>query len=193
MRLVSVLTFGAILVASFYQIGVLHGKEEIRLQAESRITALETASARTRSTLKLLKKVDELQGEYTVLAAKTQELRTRLDDRSVERVSVSAYTPCKEECDADPHITASMQPVRAGTVAVSRDLFEKGWVFGKKVYLKGLGIYEISDLMHKRHAKKIDIFMWDKKDALSFGKRETTAALMFSEKIPPSVPVASLD
>lgn len=192
MRLVSFLTLGAMLAAGFYHIGIIHGKKEIRLQAENRITELKSASERDRQTLRLLQQVSYLQQDVTDLAAKTRELQSRIDERCVERVTVTAYTPSKRECDADPRITASMQSVRAGTVAVSRDLFEDGWVFGKKVYLMGLGIYEITDLMHKRHSKKIDIFMWNKKDAVTFGRRKTTAALMPLSKNASPTPVASL-
>ena len=43
-----------------------------------------------------------------------------------------------------------MRKVRQGTIAVSRDLFDQGWVFGRKVRIEGLGIFEINDLMNKR-------------------------------------------
>lgn len=191
MRTTSVLLLGAILIASFYRIGVLHGKEEIQRQAEYQRTELESAIVRDRHTLELLEEIEKLQREYTFLAARTEDLQTRIDDRCVQQVTVTAYTPSKNECDTDPHITASMQNVRAGTVAVSRDLFEKGWVFGKKVYITGLGIYEISDLMHKKHTNKIDIFMWNKKDALSFGRKKTMAALISSGNQASSPPIAS--
>ncbi|MFP4314716.1 MAG: hypothetical protein ACLFQR_00695 [Desulfovibrionales bacterium] len=96
----------------------------------------------------------------------------------VNTMDVTAYTPCVEETDDDPLIAASMRKVRLGTVAVSRDLFEKGWVFGKKVYIEGYGIYEINDLMNKRFSSRVDVFMWEKKDALEFGKKTLKVALL---------------
>lgn len=97
---------------------------------------------------------------------------------NVLNVTVTAYNPVEEQCDADPLIAASMRKVREGTIAVSRDLFDQGWVFGKKVRIEGLGIFEINDLMNKRFSKRIDIFMWDANKAKQFGKRASKAALL---------------
>lgn len=98
--------------------------------------------------------------------------------RSKQRVvEVSAYTASKEECDADPHIAASIQPPRPGTVAVSRDLFDMGWTFGKRVYLKGLGPYVINDVMNQRYQMRVDVFIDHKRAAREFGVRTTEAIL----------------
>ena len=78
----------------------------------------------------------------------------------------------------DPDITAAMIKVKPGIVAVSRDLFESGWVFGKKVYIDGLGIFTIGDLMNKRWVKRIDILMFDKEQASEFGHDQRTVALL---------------
>lgn len=98
--------------------------------------------------------------------------------REVLKVTVTAYNPVEEQCDEDPFIAASMRPVRAGTVAVSRDLFDQGWVFGKKIRIEGLGIFEINDLMNARFSRRIDVFMWDESEARRFGKRTSKAALL---------------
>jgi 3D (Asp-Asp-Asp) domain-containing protein len=92
-------------------------------------------------------------------------------------VEVTAYTASKAECDADPHITASLQPPRPGTVAVSRDLFNMGWTFGKRVYLIGLGPYIINDVMNQRYQMRVDVFMDHKRAAKEFGVRTTEAIL----------------
>jgi 3D (Asp-Asp-Asp) domain-containing protein len=98
--------------------------------------------------------------------------------RSRQRiVDVSAYSGSKSECDADPHIAASLQPPRPGTVAVSRDLFNMGWTFGKRVYLIGLGPYIINDVMHQRYQMRVDVFMDHKRAAKEFGVRTTEAIL----------------
>ncbi len=94
------------------------------------------------------------------------------------KVTVTAYNPEAGQTDSDPLIAASMRKVREGTVAVSRDLFDQGWVFGKKIRIEGLGIFEINDLMNKRYKKRVDVFMWDKGQAKAFGKRIFKAALL---------------
>jgi len=96
----------------------------------------------------------------------------------VRKVTVTAYNPTTSQCDEDPLIAASMRKVRAGTIAVSRDLFDQGWVFGRKVRIEGYGIYEINDLMNKRFNQRIDIFMWDEGQARQFGKKSIKAALL---------------
>lgn len=96
----------------------------------------------------------------------------------VREVTVTAYNPHADQTDEDPLIAASMRKVRSGTIAVSRDLFNQGWVFGRKVRIEGLGIFEINDLMNKRYTRRIDIFMWDEGDAKRFGKKHTKAALL---------------
>ncbi len=98
--------------------------------------------------------------------------------RDVLKVTVTAYTPTVDQTDEDPMIAASMRKVRPGTVAVSRDLFDQGWVFGKKIRIEGMGIYEINDLMNPRYSRRVDVFMWDEKKAQAFGKRQTRVALL---------------
>jgi 3D (Asp-Asp-Asp) domain-containing protein len=117
---------------------------------------------------------DEIQfWQRSARAAQETLLRSR--KRIVE---VSAYTASKEECDADPQVAASMQPPKPGTVAVSRDLFDMGWTFGKKVYLKGMGPYIINDVMNHRHQMRVDVFMDHKRAAKEFGVRTTEAILL---------------
>jgi len=179
MRLISILALAIFIATGVYRIGVIHGMQEIQIMARDRAARLNTAISHSRRTLELLQRVSGLQTSLAELAARTEELQARIDKRYVEQVTVTAYTPRRQECDSDPLITASMRKVQAGTVAVSRDLFERGWVFGRKIYLKGLGIYEIRDLMNKRFTKRIDVFFWDHHDAQKFGKKNTTAALIF--------------
>lgn len=105
-------------------------------------------------------------------------LHKALDKSPVKTVTVTAYNPTTSQCDSDPLIAASMRKVRLGTIAVSRDLFDQGWVFGRKVRIEGLGIFEINDLMNKRFTERIDIFMWDEGRARQFGKKNIKAALL---------------
>jgi len=83
---------------------------------------------------------------------------------------LSAYTARKEECNDDIENTAIMQRPKTGwTVAVSRDL--RGWL-GKRVYIEGFGIRMVSDLMHPRYVKSIDILVSEVSEAVGIGVRE---------------------
>lgn len=101
-----------------------------------------------------------------------------LQSRSVQSLTVTAYNPTEAQCDEDPFTAASMRRVKPGTVAVSRDLFDQGWVFGKKIRIEGLGIFEINDLMNSRYSKCVDVFMTDEAEAVEFGKRKRKVALL---------------
>ncbi len=92
--------------------------------------------------------------------------------KSIERITVTAYSPRRRETDSSPFINAAMKKVREGDIAVSRDLFKAGWVFGKKVWVEGHGIYTIMDLMNRRFEKRADIFMMKTFKARKFGKKE---------------------
>ncbi|MBI9078563.1 MAG: 3D domain-containing protein [Pseudodesulfovibrio sp.] len=113
-----------------------------------------------------------------LLVQETRILQKAMSAPPVRKVVVTAYNPTTSQCDEDPLIAASMRRVRAGTIAVSRDLFNQGWVFGRKVRIEGLGIFEINDLMNKRFNQRIDIFMWDENQARQFGKKNIKAALL---------------
>lgn len=95
-------------------------------------------------------------------------------------LTVTAYSPTVGQTDSTPFITASNSRVRDGIVAVSRDLYSKGWQFGEKVYVKGMGVYTIEDLMHRRKKNQVDIFMFDTQDALEFGRRKMRVYLLGS-------------
>jgi len=113
-----------------------------------------------------------------VMVEEARLLQRAMSAPPVRNVTVTAYNPTTSQCDEDPLIAASMRKVRSGTIAVSRDLFNQGWVFGRKVRIEGLGIFEINDLMNKRFSQRIDIFMWDEGQARQFGKKTIKAALL---------------
>ena len=112
------------------------------------------------------------------LVEEARLLERELGNPRVRKVTVTAYNPTSDQCDDDPMVAASMRKVRPGTIAVSRDLFDQGWVFGRKVRIEGLGIFEINDLMNKRFSKRVDVFMWDEDQARAFGKRTSKVALL---------------
>lgn len=121
-----------------------------------------------------LPRIEALDEERQELARQVAEL----EKMRIKEVTVTAYSPTVAECGPDPQVTASMVKVRPGIVAVSRDLFDQGWVFGRKVYVKGHGIFEIADLMHKRHTQRMDIFFPDTKEARRFGVKQIQVALL---------------
>lgn len=103
---------------------------------------------------------------------------TILDMQRRRKVTVTAYSPRPKETDTTPYHTATNRKVRHGIVAVSRDLFDKGWVFGRKVYIESLGVFTIDDLMARHKRNQIDIFMFDTDKALTFGKKTLKAHLL---------------
>lgn len=106
------------------------------------------------------------------------------DSRAKRIVKVTAYSPRSSETDSTPFITAYNTKVRPGIIAVSRDLFAKGWTFGRKVYIKSLGVFTIEDLMARRKKNQVDIFIPETTKALSFGKKNLEAYLL----APPTIP-----
>jgi 3D (Asp-Asp-Asp) domain-containing protein len=140
------------------------------------------ALASQRDAMSELKRVsqNEYRAEVAQLVVSDPEYLRRLEGQSRPNalVTVTAYNADQAQTDSDPDIAASMRRVRPGTIAVSRDLFDRGWVFGRKVRLEGIGIYEINDLMAPRHSHAIDIFIHSNSQALAFGKRRIKAALL---------------
>ncbi|MCG8530240.1 MAG: 3D domain-containing protein [Desulfovibrionales bacterium] len=117
--------------------------------------------------------------QATLAVTLGKQNQTALFDMRAKRVvKVTAYSPRVQETDSTPFITASNTKVRPGIVAVSRDLFDKGWVFGKKIYIKSLGVFTIEDLMAKRKNNQVDIFMPKTARALAFGRRNLEAFLL---------------
>ncbi len=91
--------------------------------------------------------------------------------------TVTFYTPSVDETDDTPFITASGQRVRLGICAISRDLEEIGFTFGKTIYVEGLGSFEIQDRMHSRWRKRIDILVMSKREARQLGKIENVSVI----------------
>jgi len=88
-------------------------------------------------------------------------------------VTITAYSPRKGETDSTPFITASNKRVREGIIALSRDLEEELELkFGDQIHIEGYGYFQFEDRMHKRKKKHVDIFMFETKRALKFGKQK---------------------
>lgn len=116
------------------------------------------------------------------LDSRVQYLEQRMDEleqqAQTRHCTVTAYSPTKRECDDTPWVAASGKRPKVGTVAVSRDLFYSGWPFGSRIYIEGLGIYRVNDLMHERWENRIDVFMPNTRLARKFGEREARVVLL---------------
>jgi 3D (Asp-Asp-Asp) domain-containing protein len=87
----------------------------------------------------------------------------------MDTVSVSAYSPTKDQTDSNPYETASGASTMIGQVAVSRDLLNKGVRFGDTILLVGIGSFIVEDTMAPRWRNKLDVLTSDKKAARLFG------------------------
>jgi 3D (Asp-Asp-Asp) domain-containing protein len=90
-------------------------------------------------------------------------------------VTATAYNSVPEQTDDDPDIAAWGDRLTPGmkSIAVSRDLLDKGLKRHAKVRIHGLpGEYVVLDKMHHRWENRIDIYMGDDvRAARHFGKR----------------------
>ena len=94
-------------------------------------------------------------------------------------LTVTAYSPVElREYPDQQLLTASLSKPKEGVVAVSRDLFKQGWVFGKKVYIKNHGVFIITDLMGNSKTKSVDIYMDDQGRAIQFGRKQIEVVLL---------------
>ena len=85
-------------------------------------------------------------------------------------VVITAYNPVSNQADSTPEITASNKRVKAGMIALSRDLEEEfGFEFGDTVIIEGFGSFNFEDRMNKRWTKRVDIFMFCEEEAKEFG------------------------
>lgn len=97
---------------------------------------------------------------------------------SVFYTTITKYTNDPKETDDTPNITASGKNVKKGYIAVSRDLQKLGWTFGKRVYIEDIGLFEIQDVMNKRHHYSLDIFTFNRHEAIHFGAVKRWAYLI---------------
>jgi len=93
-------------------------------------------------------------------------------------VTATAYTSTRGQTDKTPYLAAWNNRLKPGvkSIAVSRDLLDRGLTNGTVVTIDGLrGKYKVLDKMNKRWKKKIDIYMGtNHKRAIRWGKRRVT-------------------
>lgn len=89
----------------------------------------------------------------------------------ITHVILTCYQPVKSQCNSEPLVTAdgskiNLHHLKRGRIkwcAVSRDLL---YLFPKnkpkRVHIEGFGVYEVKDVMNKRHKHRIDILIHPK-------------------------------
>jgi len=122
---------------------------------------------------------DSIQIAQTALSSLFNEESGEGCSPVIREVTVTAYTNSRAETDDTPNITATGSRVEEGIVAVSRDLlktiapygtlvsFEEHWDTGKSQ--KGRK-FIVDDTMHPRKRMQVDIFVFDREEALKIGR-----------------------
>lgn len=94
-----------------------------------------------------------------------------LNAQTITHVTLTCYQPVKSQCDSAPLVTADGSKINLAHLkqnkikwcAISRDLL---YLFKKdkprRVYIEGFGVYEVKDVMNKRHNHRIDILIHPK-------------------------------
>jgi 3D (Asp-Asp-Asp) domain-containing protein len=144
--------------------------EEYNKQLEFSYNSLDAYDYQERTLNEVIEKYDntvqQLQTENNLLIQEIKLLKRKFDIN----VYATAYTARVQECDSTPDVTAIMEKPKAGwTIAVSHDLI---YLLGKRVYIKGIGVRRVNDLMNGRYTKRIDILMDNLKEAKSFNNRK---------------------
>jgi 3D (Asp-Asp-Asp) domain-containing protein len=84
--------------------------------------------------------------------------------------TVVAYSGEVSQTDSDPGLTSMMEaPIPGKTCAVSQDLIH--WM-NCRIYINGIGIRRVNDLMGLRATQTIDLFVKDRGEAKRFGKKK---------------------
>lgn len=111
----------------------------------------------------LLSKYSEIVSSQNEKIIEKKEIISKLKPKPI-KVTVTCYNPDPKQTDSTPDIGAFNNKVKPGGLAISRDLFESGYVPGMKVYLMGVGVFKINDVMNKRWEKRVDIFTLNNTD-----------------------------
>lgn len=105
-----------------------------------------------------------------------EQYRRMLADQRVATVTATAYS-CQRRKQKNG---AFNRPCRPGTVAISRDLLDKGWAPGMQIYVPEIGVLRINDLLAGHRKRAIDIYMGTEEEAVRFGAKTIRAALMMA-------------
>lgn len=135
-----------------------------------------SAKAETRLNTRHEQEVMALRFKIIDLKSELKECKKQVPKAPEPAVlRLSAYSLEPTQCDLDPKHTATMaRPKPGSTVAVSRDRMH--WL-GKKVYVEGVGVRKVQDLMHPRFKNAMDL-LGPTKWASNFTPREARVVLL---------------
>jgi 3D (Asp-Asp-Asp) domain-containing protein len=162
-----------IIVLICLALGAYHYRQET-----VRLESVLASNEREKSEIRL--EMEKVRDESTLLSMVVMANLSKIADPIPNKVlTVTAYTSTElQEYPEQQLLTASLAKPREGAIAVSRDLFKQGWVFGKKVYIKDHGVFIITDLMGNSKSKSVDIYMNDQERAMQFGKKQIEVVLL---------------
>lgn len=86
---------------------------------------------------------------------------------------VTSYRSVKEQTDDSPFYTANGDHVCRDGVAVSQDLLKRNGGpldFGDLVYIEGIGIKRINDVMNSRYKNRFDVWVKTYSEEKAFDK-----------------------
>ena len=124
--------------------------------------------------------MQELQQKDTEIASLQRMLmdKFKMNTHSLD-LFITAYTPSPDETDNDPMVTSNGEtPISGKTCAVSRDLYPT--VVGKHIWIEGIGIRKVNDMMNARFTGHVDIVAFSKSRALAFGKQKRRVIILDS-------------
>ncbi|MEL7061290.1 MAG: hypothetical protein AAGN46_14805 [Acidobacteriota bacterium] len=122
----------------------------------------------------------------------TRELSFGAEDTGrTLRLDSTAYNSLPGQTQGDPTVAAWGDPLYPGlrAVAVSRDLLDDGLVRrGTRLRIDGLdGEWVVLDKMHRRHRRRIDLYLGEDVDAArAWGRREVTVTILDGANTPAS-------
>ena len=115
--------------------------------------------------LEMLNGIDEIEPE-PILPNESQFLPAQPIPTNF---TITAYSNRIRETDSDNKNTATMEkPISGWTCAISQDLIH--WL-GGRIYIEGIGVRKVNDLMNSRYSQRVDLFIGNTKHAQEFGKK----------------------
>lgn len=91
----------------------------------------------------------------------------RIEEKHIERYTVTAYCPCVKCCGKSNGITASgIKAVEGVTVAMNKSI-----PFGTKIYIDGVGERIVQDRGGAIKGNRIDLYFDSHQEALNFGRQ----------------------
>lgn len=101
----------------------------------------------------------------------------RIEEKHIERYTVTAYCPCVKCCGKSNGITASgIKAVEGVTVAMNKSI-----PFGTKVYIDGVGERIVQDRGGAIKGNRIDLYFDSHQEALNFGRQTKEVTIIKGE------------